>query len=173
MLTLTSDELIRHYNLEPHPEGGFFRESYRAEQVIPQSVLPEAFQGNRAYSTAIYFLLPHGTKSSLHRIESDEIWHFYWGSPLTIIQISPEGQVKKTRLGPNISNGETLQYVVPAGDWFGAFPDSEDSPKGFSFVGCTVAPGFDFAEFTLADSKALIQQFPYAQTEIELLSPSS
>jgi len=163
----TVTDLIQRYDLQPHPEGGFFRESYRASGWIPQAALPSSFNGDRAYATAIYFLLPQGSKSSWHRLQSDETWHFYLGGPLTLLQISPEGQVASVRLGPAILQGDTLQYTVPAGYWFGALPDP-DSP--FSFVGCTVAPGFDFSDFTLISAETLIEQFPQARQEISLLS---
>jgi uncharacterized protein len=160
-------DLIQRYNLQPHPEGGFFRESYRSSGLIPHAALPSGFGGDRSYATAIYYLLLQGSKSSWHRIQSDETWHFYLGGSMTILQLSPEGQMTLIRLGSNIMHGETVQYTVPAGYWFGAFPDSETA---YSFVGCTVAPGFDFSDFTLVETEKLITQFPHAKDEILLLS---
>jgi predicted cupin superfamily sugar epimerase len=167
MMSPSVADLIQRYDLQAHPEGGFFRESYRASGLIPHAALPSAFSGDCAYATAIYFLLPQGSKSSWHRIQSDETWHFYLGGSMSILQLSLEGQFTATRLGSNILDGETLQYTVPAGYWFGAIPDPETS---YSFVGCTVAPGFDFSEFTLADIDVLIEQFPHARQDILCLS---
>ena len=169
MNTPSIADLIKRYDLQPHPEGGFFRESYRASGLIPQSALPSCFNGDRAYATVIYYLLPQGSKSSWHCIQSDETWHFYLGGSMSILQLSPEGQFTSTCLGSNILGGETLQYTVPAGYWFAAIPEPETP---YSFVGCTVAPGFDFSEFTLANTGALIEQFPDARQEIVRLSHS-
>lgn len=159
--------LVDIFQLQPHPEGGFYRESYRASGTIQASALPSEYGGTRNFSTAIYFLLPQGTMSRLHRIHSDEIWHFYLGGPLTIVQIFEDGRVETVTLGPDVLSGERVQHVVPGGCWFGAFP-GEGSP--FSFVGCTVAPGFDFNDFELADRSSLLSLFPDASTWIEKLT---
>lgn len=160
-------ELIRLYKLEPHPEGGYFRESYRSDTTIPADALGSAFGGARNCSTAIYFLLPEGSKSALHRIKSDEVWHFYLGGPLTLAQILPDGRTECSTLGSDIKAGQKLQHVVPAGCWFGAYPQPG---SGFSFVGCTVAPGFDFSDLELAAPKRLQAQFPKAEKIIKKLS---
>ena len=161
---MTSDELIRRFELLPHPEGGFYRETYRAQD---QFTTP---QGERNCSTAIYFLLPAGAQSSLHRLKSDELWHFYLGDPLQIVEIHPDGRVLKTVLGRDIASGQNLQHIVPAGVWFGSFPLTE---HGYSFVGCTVAPGFDFADFEMAVRGELLNEFPHAQECIERLTVKS
>ncbi|BFM40669.1 cupin domain-containing protein [Synechocystis sp. LKSZ1] len=163
--------LIDHLQLSPHPEGGYFRETYRAPESIPQSVLPPRFQGERQFSTAIYFLLPEGGISCLHRIAADEVWHFYLGGPLTIVQMHPDQGLKTTQLGPDLLAGEILQWVVPAGWWFGAYCPLG---SGYSLVGCTVAPGFDFADFEMAERQALQAEMghhPSAQPWIEKLTP--
>lgn len=152
--------IIQQLSLLPHPEGGYYCETYRSSGTIPQSALPSSFGGDRAYSTAIYFLLPLGQKSRLHRIASDEIWHFYSGVPLEIIEITPAGTVKKTMLGSDLATNQSLQYMVPAGHWFGSRPVAAQHPQGYSLVGCTVAPGFDFKDFEIADQKELIRLFP-------------
>lgn len=167
MNTPTVDELVKIHDLQPHPEGGYFKETYRAGGAVAQQALPKSFKGNRNFSTAIYFLLPEGNKSLLHRIPSDEVWHFYLGDPLTIVQIGPEGDVEKIVLGQNVSKGEKLQHVVPAGFWFGAYPNPGSR---YSFVGCTVAPGFDFADFEMGDRAKLLKKFPKAKEAIELLT---
>ncbi len=152
-------KLIDLYNLEPHPEGGYFRETYRSGENVPAAGLPARFGAARSFSTAIYYLLPQGARSHLHRIKSDEVWHFYLGGPLELIRISPEGTVKETILGRDVIRGQQVQCVVPAGWWFGAAPGPESD---YSFVGCTVAPGFDFADFEMGDRDRLIELFPAA-----------
>ena len=160
----TVADLVKAYNLAKHPEGGFYKETYRADALIDQHALPVAFSGSRNVSTAIYYLLPEGEKSRLHRILSDEIWHFYLGGPLEIIEISVEGDLRKTVLGQNIHNGEVVQHMVPAGSWFGARPLAGSE---FCFVGCTVAPGFDFADFEMAERSGLVDLFPVHENLIK------
>ncbi|MEK7287841.1 MAG: cupin domain-containing protein [Elusimicrobiota bacterium] len=156
-------KLIKLYDLEPHPEGGYFKETYRAKGKVSQRELPSHFKGTRNYSTAIYFLLPEGKRSNLHRIQSDEIWHFYLGGPLTLIQIPPSGQIEKVVLGQDVETGQKLQHIVPAGCWFGAHPNPGSA---FSFVGCTVSPGFDFADFEMGKRADLTARFPRLAAQI-------
>jgi predicted cupin superfamily sugar epimerase len=153
----TAEEIIRCYDLRAHPEGGYFRESYRSEELISRDCLPSRYTGARHFSTAIYYLLPQGSVSRLHRIASDEIWHFYMGGRLTIVEFRPDRSCNQVALGPDIDCGERLQHVVPAGTWFGAYPNAGSD---YSFVGCTVAPGFDFADFALASRHELFQCYP-------------
>ncbi|WP_027882186.1 cupin domain-containing protein [Meiothermus rufus] len=154
-------------SLEPHPEGGFYRQTYIAQESIPQACLPSRYRGQRAFSTAIYFLLEYPDFSAFHRLKSDEIWHFYAGQPLHLWQISPQGQLKHLRLGPDPSQGQVFQAVVPAGHWFAA---SLEAPGSYALVGCTVAPGFDFADLELASRTALAEQFPQHRALIEKLT---
>lgn len=163
----TVDQLVKQLELQPHPEGGYYREHYRDSGVIPHAVLSEKFKGNRNYSASIYFLLPKGNFSAMHRIPSDEGWHFYLGDPMTVVQISPEGKVEKIILGQDILKGQKVQHVVPAGYWFGAYPNPGSE---YSLVGCTVAPGFDFADFEMGTRAALLKQFPNAKDVIEHLT---
>jgi len=150
-------QLIEHYQMQPHPEGGYFLQTYKSSGSIPSSVLPEGFSGPRPFSTAIYFLLEQGNFSAFHRIRSDECWHFYEGQCLLVHILNPEGALTTIRLGPDISNGELYQYVVPANSWFA----SEPAPGStYSFVGCTVSPGFDFADFELAEADTLATAYP-------------
>ena len=159
--------LIRLYDLRPHPEGGHFRETYRAGMTLAQAALGSAFSGARNCSTAICFLLAENEFSRLHRIKSDELWHFYRGGPLSIVQISPKGAVETVILGRDAEAGEKLQHAVPAGWWFGAYP----APGGgYSLVGCTVSPGFDFADFELGRRAELLKRFPGARAIIERLT---
>lgn len=153
---ITSVNLIEKYNLLPHPEGGFYCQTYRSSETIAKDALPERFGGDRLFSTAIYFLLEQGNFSAFHRIKSDECWHFYAGQTLLVHVIHPGGDLQTVKLGNNIEAGEVFQFVVPAGFWFA----SEPAPgTTFSFVGCTVAPGFDFADFELAKSNELCSVF--------------
>ncbi len=161
---MTSQELIARFELRPHPEGGFFRETYRSTAVVSASALPGVLSGNRALSTAILFLLPEGTRSRLHRLRSDEIWHFYLGGPLRMVFLREPGGVRwdSVILGHDIGSGQHLQYLVRANTWFGAAP-LPGVP--YSLVGCTVAPGFDFEDFELGERGELIGQFP-AEAEL-------
>ena len=161
-----AQQLVQHYAMLPHPEGGFYKEAYRSEEDVAQKALPERFNGNRSFSTAIYFLLEQGNFSAFHRIKSDECWHFYAGETLLVYVLYPNGKLLITRLGNNLLNGETFQFVVPANCWFA----SEPAPNSnFSFVGCTVSPGFDFADFELAKVDELSNSFPEHSNLIERL----
>jgi predicted cupin superfamily sugar epimerase len=153
----TIEDVVRLLQLKPHPEGGFYAETYRSPELIKHGALPQRFGGDRNFSTAIYFLLPAGVFSAFHRIQADECWHFYEGSPLTIYVINEAGELSKIRLGRNITDGQVFQAIVPAGCWFASIPDQSE---GFSLVGCTVAPGFDFADFELADADVLSANYP-------------
>lgn len=148
---------ISNLNLQPHPEGGYFKEMYRAADSIPAEGLPKRFNGNRSFSTAIYYLLQQGDYSAFHRINSDECWHFYAGQTLLIHIIEKDGQYRCIKLGADINSGETFQFVVPATAWFAAEPARNTE---FALVGCTVAPGFDFADFEMAGKQYLVSAFP-------------
>jgi len=168
---MTASDYIAAFKMEPHPEGGYYAQTYQAAEVIAQAALPGRFGGDRPYSTAIYFLLENQNRSALHRIQSDEVWHFYAGGPLIVYMIEPtSGTLSTIRLGSDMSQGAVFQAVVPAGYWFGAKPvgDSHDLP--FSLVGCTVAPGFDFSDFELADRASMLVLFPQHESIIQLLT---
>ena len=156
MVSLFVQEIIDFYNLLPHPEGGYYKEAYRSAGTIEASALPETFTGKRNFSTAIYFLLEQGNFSAFHRIKSDECWHFYAGDTLNIYVLQLNGTLEIIKLGSNIKNGETFQAVVPAGCWFASAPAQGSA---YSFVGCTVAPGFDFSDFELAKADELTTQY--------------
>ncbi len=148
---------ITHLNLQPHPEGGYFKETYRAAESFPADGLPNRFNGDRSFSTAIYYLLQQGDFSAFHRIKSDECWHFYAGETLLIHMIEKTGKYLCVKLGANLDRGETFQFVVPAAAWFA----SEPSPNAaFALAGCTVAPGFDFNDFEMANKQTLLSDFP-------------
>ncbi len=165
----TAEELIKRLELVKHPEGGWYRETYRSEESIQVAALSDRFTGDRSVCTAIYFLLQSGEISALHRIKSDEIWHFYSGVPLTVHVITPEGTCYPLLLGPDALAGEAFQRVVPAGCWFGAVVHQE----GYSLVGCTVAPGFDFADFEMGCRERLLKQFPEQSEVVQLLTKST
>lgn len=148
---------IDRLSLQPHPEGGYFREIYRSSECVDRTALPARFQGARAFSTSIYFLLKGDQISTLHRIQSDEIWHFYCGSALTLYILHSNGQLETQKLGPDPDKDESWQIVVPAGCWFGADVVAQDS---FTLMGCTVAPGFDFADFAMGQRHELLAQYP-------------
>lgn len=151
------DLLVKKLNLEPHPEGGYFKEVYRSSEIIPQKALPEGFSGDRNIATAIYFLIEKNNFSALHKIKSDETWHFYYGDALEVIEIDENGVLTATAVGNNLVEGEIFQYTVKANTWFGS---RVKSGGNFSLVGCTVAPGFDFNDFELGTKEVLVKLFP-------------
>jgi predicted cupin superfamily sugar epimerase len=163
----TAESLIRRFGLTPHPEGGHYRETYRSELVVDRRALPAGFSGDRPVGTAILFLLREGERSKLHRLRSDEIWHFYLGGPLTLARVSPDGEADSLTLGLSFEEGNVVQAVVPAGVWMGAYPEPG---SGFCLVGCTVAPGFDFADFELGNRGELVTRFPHLRDLIERLT---
>ncbi|MDP2038984.1 MAG: cupin domain-containing protein [Ignavibacteria bacterium] len=144
-------------SLQPHPEGGYFKEVYRAEDKIEMVALPKRFSGDRNVCTSIYFILAGNDKSHFHKIKSDEIWHFYSGSVLFLHQIDINGNYSRIKIGNDIVAGETPQAIIPHGNWFAAEVEDKNS---FALVGCTVSPGFDFADFELAKQKDLCGKFP-------------
>ena len=156
--------MIKDFDLQAHPEGGFYKETYRSAEMIPQSALPARFSGSRLFSTAIYFLLPQNNFSAFHRIQSDECWHFYEGDTLLVHVLDPEKGYTLLKLGRNAQAGEVYQAVVPAGSWF-----ASETTGSYSFVGCTVAPGFDFADFELTSANGLTAQYPEHQQLIQRL----
>jgi len=134
--TLTADDVIRLLDLKPHPEGGHFREMFRDARQV---------DGERAASTAIYFLLARGERSHWHRVDAVEVWHWYAGAPLELDIAQHEGRIERVTLGNDLASGERPQGVVPAHAWQAA-----QTLGDWTLVGCTVAPGFDFSGFELA-----------------------
>jgi predicted cupin superfamily sugar epimerase len=162
----SSEYWIDQLKLRAHPEGGFYRETYRSEEIIPQNALPNRFEGTRNFSTAIYFLLRSQDRSAFHKIKSDELWHYYAGSSLTIYTFIQNTLATHT-LGPEIENGHALQITIPANCWFGA---KVNESKSYVLAGCTVAPGFDFKDFEMGDQAALLRQFPKHEEIIRQLT---
>ncbi|MCH2214331.1 MAG: cupin domain-containing protein [Flavobacteriales bacterium] len=149
----TLEGIVKKLNLLPHPEGGYYRETYRAD---PFSVPPKelGIDKERNLSTAIYFLLTKGNFSAFHRIKQDEVWHHYLGDAIAIHCISPEGAYEKLLLGKEFENGELPQHVVTGGTWF-----ASETLGEYSLAGCTVAPGFDFADFEMAERTILLSYY--------------
>jgi uncharacterized protein len=166
-LTQDGQYWIDQLGLSPHPEGGHYRVTYKSDLTIDRSGLPSRFQGDRSASTAIYFLLQGGDFSAFHRIASDEVWHFYAGSALVVYVIDAEGNDSELHLGARPEAGEVFQAVVKAGCWFASRVKDAAS---FALVGCTVAPGFDFADFELATRSELVRTYPKHQRLIEELT---
>lgn len=156
------DYWINHLNLQAHPEGGFYKETYRSKEIIATCGLPSRFEGTRNFSTAIYFLLRSQDRSVFHRIKSDELWHFYDGNALLIYILTDDGLIIK-KLGNNLHQGESLQIVVPANCWFAARVEQKET---YALCGCTVSPGFDFIDFEMADRSELLTHYPAFEKEI-------
>ncbi len=158
---------IEKLQLEAHPEGGYFRQTYRSDVVIAREALPSGFKGGRSASTAIYFLLEGKNFSALHRLRSDEVWHFYVGAPLVVDMIAPSGAHSSIVLGSDLEAGQVPQTVVPAGCWFASHMADW---KSFAVVGCTVAPGFDFADFEMGKREELVARYSQHREVIESLT---
>jgi hypothetical protein len=165
---MSADDLIRLLSLQPHPkEGGFFRETYRAAESYAN--LPPRYQGPRSASTAIYYLLTPNTFSALHRLQTDEIFHFYLGAPVRMLQLDAAGHGRTIVLGPDVLNGQQLQVLAPRGVWQGSCLE----PGGaFALLGCTVAPGFEYVDYESGDRQTLTAQYPEFAEMIRRLTPS-
>ena len=154
---MNAEKLIRELNLLPHPEGGYYRETYRSAETIQVNQ-----DANRNVCTAIYFLLTGNDKSNFHRIQSDELWFFHQGEPLEVVYIQ-NGKINVILLGNDFAKGEVAQCVIPSNTWFAS--KIRDS-KGYSLVSCTVSPGFDFNDFELGERKNLVNEFPHIRERI-------
>ncbi|HMQ68140.1 MAG TPA: cupin domain-containing protein [Ignavibacteria bacterium] len=158
---------IEKFGMGDHPEGGYFKESYRSGEIIKSGHLPQRYNGDRNFSTSIYYMLRGDQYSKLHRIKSDETWHFYDGSGLDIFEIDIDGNLTVHKLGLDLEEGQTPQVLIKAGNWFGA---EVNKPDSFCLAGCTVAPGFDFEDFELGNRDDLIKQFPEHKKIIDRLT---
>jgi predicted cupin superfamily sugar epimerase len=160
----TIDEIIDTLGLQPHPERGYYRETYRASSEVQSPV----HRGSRAASTAIFFLVTGQERTTfLHRLVSDEVFHLYDGGPLEILRLFPDGGWDVAVLGMNLDAGERPQIVIPAGTWFGT---ELRSGASHCLLGCTVAPGFDFSDFELAQGPELEARYPAAADRIRRMS---
>ena len=160
---MNATEWIERLQLGKHPEGGYYRETYRSGEILHADGLPTRYGGARSVSTTIYYLLEGDDFSAMHRLRSDEIWHFYAGDALELHEITPDGHGRTTRLGPE----DGFQAVMAAGTWFGV---NVASGGAFALAGCTVAPGFDFRDFEFADRAGLATMFPKHRATIERLT---
>jgi predicted cupin superfamily sugar epimerase len=153
----TADQLIALLDLKPHPEGGYYIETYRSSETISEEALPSRYKGRRCFGTAIYYLLTAQTFSAMHRLWSDEIFHFYSGDPVEMLQLSPDGSGRVAILGSDILNGMQPRVVVHRGVWQGA-----RLLKGgkFALLGTTVSPGFEFADYESGHRDELIKSYP-------------
>lgn len=157
MIPSEAQTLIDKLELIPHPEGGFYKETYRSEKEV----------GNRNVKTSIYFLITSNNISRFHRIKSDEIWYYHAGSPLSVHTLTPEKGHQIHKVGMDIENGEQPQFLVSANTIFGSSLEEEDA---FSFVSCSVAPGFDFADFELFTMGDLLPRYPQYEEVIRKMT---
>lgn len=153
----SADYFISKLNLEAHIEGGYFKELYRNKDIMNSDVLTESYDGERCLSTTIYYLLKSGQVSKFHKLKSDEIWFYHYGSPFIIHMIDFNGKLSSVKLGLDIENGEVPQLIVPANVIFGAEVSEEDS---FGLVSCMVSPGFEYQDFEIYSSEQLREQYP-------------
>lgn len=160
--------IIAALGLVPHPkEGGWFRETFRSAETLTESALGGRYAGPRAESTAIYYLLTPATFSALHRLASDEVFHFYAGDPVEQLRLFPDGRGEVVTIGNDLAAGQRPQVVVPRGVWQGA----RLAPGGrYALLGCTVAPGFDYADYAGADGAALAAAYPRFAAKIAALT---
>lgn len=177
---LAKQRLIDRFELLPHPEGGHYRETHRDSVRVARILGPaapgsEAADISRSASTCIYYMLCDGAYSAWHRIRSDEVWHFYAGDPLDVHVIDATGHLTTHRLGNALARDDAaFQAIVPAGCWFAAecaALDGEANAAGFALVGCTVAPGFEFSDFELADEDRLAREYASHEAIIRRLAP--
>ncbi len=162
-----SSAIIDRLKLTSHPEGGWYREVYRSDEVLPADSLPARYEEPHCINTSIYFLLESNDFSAFHRIKSDETWHFYLGSPVAIYILSPDGKYREVILGNNLIDNQELQYTILRDSWFAAKVQTTGS---FALVGCTVSPGFEFSDFELAERQQLICLFPKYEELISSLT---
>lgn len=164
---LNAKTIVNKLELLPHPEGGYFKEVYRSNEIIKNSGLPERFIGDRNFGTSIYYLLEKKQFSTFHKLKSDETWHFYYGSPLLLHVLDENGNYKKIILGNDLAKNQVFQFTVLRNCWFAAEVSDKNS---FSLIGATVAPGFDFSDFEIGKREELILKFPEYKELIERIT---
>jgi predicted cupin superfamily sugar epimerase len=166
----TAEEIIKKLGLQPHPsEGGFFREIYRSDEKVLKDHLPERYNSDRQLSTSIYYMLTPDSFSSMHRLKTDEIYHFYLGDSVTMLLLFPSGENRIITLGCDIMSGQELQVMVPRDTWQGSFLNEGGD---YALMGTTVAPGFDYDDFEAGNREKLIEAFPEQKELIEKLTRS-
>ncbi|MGZ3493244.1 MAG: cupin domain-containing protein [Thermodesulfobacteriota bacterium] len=165
---MTADQIIALLNLAPHPkEGGYFRETYRSSETVSEETLPSGYKGIRSFATAIYYLLTPETFSAIHRLRSDEIFHFYFGDPVEMLQLWPDGTGRILVLGSDLLKKMQPQVVVPRGVWQGARLYKNGR---FALLGATVSPGFEFADYESGKRHELVASYPRFQDVITSLT---
>ena len=165
---MTADEIKQLLQLEPlRMEGGFFRETYRSRWMVSPDYLPEGMQGMHSIGTAIYFLITPESYSRLHRLPGSEIFHFYLGDPVEMLQLWPDGTTRTEILGSDLAAGMHVQLHVPKHVWQGSRLLSGGS---FALLGCTVSPGFDYADYETGKRDVLLQEYPQAEATIRALT---
>lgn len=166
---LSAADVIRLLALQPHPvEGGAFRETYRSAAVIPAAVLPD-HGAARSVGTAIYYLLSGDAVSEMHRLPGDEVYHFYLGDPLDTLLLAPDGSGRVVTLGPDLAGGQVPQLVIPGGVWQGSVRRA--GPHGFTLIGATMAPGFDYQDYTRGSRVELTASWPVWAEDIRRRTP--
>ena len=195
MMNTDARRWIEALRLAPHPEGGWFRQTYRADRELSADTFAEVYDGTRQLCTAIYYLLPGSEVSLMHRLPGDELWHHYAGGGLTLHLLSAAGDrasdpavagsYRALRLGGDLAVGQEPQVVIPGGCWFGATVDGSDNPDNaddidddaatnrYALVGCTMAPGFAYEDLELAERGYLCANFPAHADLITRLTPPS
>ena len=165
---ITAEELKILLNLEPHPcEGGWFRQTWQAEEQIPPDALPARYRQAHSAGTAIYYLLEPDSFSEMHRLASDEVFHFYLGDPVEMLQLYPDGRGRRVVLGADLRSGMQVQTVVPKGVWQG----SRLLPGGtFGLLGCTVSPGFDYKDYESGPREELLRGWAKWEEMITVLT---
>lgn len=158
---------ITHFHLAPHPEGGYFQQTYRSPDILARSGLPSRYDSERVSATAIYFLLESGDVSKFHRLRSDEVWCYHAGSPLMLYVLQSDGSLQTSILGIDLDKQECPQVVIPHGVWFGA---RVIEPASYTLMSCLVSPGFEYEDFELADRGQLLREYPQHKTLIEQLT---
>ncbi|HTV04036.1 MAG TPA: cupin domain-containing protein [Acidobacteriaceae bacterium] len=167
---MTADEIKRLLKLEAHPcEGGWFIQTWRAEETIPREALPARYPAARSVGTCIFYLLEPDTFSEMHRLASDEIFHFYLGDPVEMLQLAPDGSARTVVLGSDLAAGQNPQLIVPRDVWQGSrlLPGGE-----LALLGCTVSPGFDYADYETGHAEPLIREYPQCTGLIRQLTRS-
>ncbi len=165
---MDTEKLKQTLNLKPLPEeGGYYAETYRSNEKLARSLLPTRYTGDRSFGTAIYFLLTSDTFSAMHRLATDEIYHFYLGDPVELLSLREDGSGEIFTIGTDFERGMTPQLTIPRGTWQGA----RLLPRGaFALLGTTMAPGFEFADFELGEREALAAQYPKFSAMIRQLT---
>jgi predicted cupin superfamily sugar epimerase len=168
LAVITAEQIIEHFDMKPQPnEGGYYVETYRCKEMIEQANLPAGYNGPRNFGTSILYLLTPNTFSALHRLKSNEMFHFYLGDPVTMLQLQPNGGGQVITLGQDISSNQQIQVHVPANTWQGCLLNQDGE---FALMGTTVTPGFEFDDFELADRQMLLREYPQHEKLINRLT---